>query len=104
MPKGIIINPAPVTVHKRADQQQQRALRLMEVGDKHLDNLVVITRRYYYLGARMKGRQRVAVEPVAQSRKSLRRPDAAVCLGLRDAGYIYINIDDGFFGGRAVGR
>ena len=29
-----------------------------------------------------------------------RQADAAVRLGLRDAGYIYINIDDGFFGGR----
>ena len=29
-----------------------------------------------------------------------RQADAAVDLGLRDAGYIYINIDDGFFGGR----
>ncbi len=29
-----------------------------------------------------------------------KQADAAVRLGLRDAGYIYINIDDGFFGGR----
>lgn len=29
-----------------------------------------------------------------------RQADAAVALGLRDAGYRYINIDDGFFGGR----
>lgn len=29
-----------------------------------------------------------------------KQTDAAVSLGLRDAGYTYINIDDGFFGGR----
>lgn len=29
-----------------------------------------------------------------------KQADAAVALGLRDAGYVYINIDDGFFGGR----
>lgn len=30
----------------------------------------------------------------------MRQADACVSLGLRDAGYTYINIDDGFFGGR----
>lgn len=29
-----------------------------------------------------------------------KQANAAVALGLRDAGYVYINIDDGFFGGR----
>lgn len=30
----------------------------------------------------------------------MRQADACVSLGLKDAGYTYINIDDGFFGGR----
>lgn len=36
----------------------------------------------------------------------MRQADACVSLGLKDAGYTYINIDDGFFGGRdtATGR
>lgn len=31
-----------------------------------------------------------------------RQADAMAALGLREAGYTYINIDDGFFGGRAA--
>ena len=45
MIEGVIINRAPVAPHKSTDQQQQRRLRLVEIGDDGFDDLVVVARR-----------------------------------------------------------
>lgn len=51
MPQGKIINLAPVAIHKGADQQKQRALRLMEIGYHHLYDMELIAWGNDYLGA-----------------------------------------------------
>ena len=44
MSQGVVVYLAPVAMHEGADQQQQRRLGLMEVGDEHLDYLIVVAR------------------------------------------------------------
>ena len=42
-----VIDSMPVTFHKGRYKQQERALRLVEVGHKHIDYLEVIARNNY---------------------------------------------------------
>ena len=43
--KGIVIDGVPVALHESADKQQQRRLRLMEIGDEHLHDMISISWR-----------------------------------------------------------
>ena len=49
--QGIAVDGFPVAVYKGRYQQQQGALGLMEIRDHHLDDVVLVTRRNYDLGA-----------------------------------------------------
>jgi len=69
MGKGIVVDGAPVATDKGTDQQQESALRLMEVGDEHLYDFILVTRNDDDLRGRMKRRQMMAVEPVQQRTK-----------------------------------
>ena len=40
--QGVIINILPLVAHSRRDEQQQRALRLVEVGDDGIDDAVAV--------------------------------------------------------------
>ena len=52
MVEGVVIDLAPVVVaHKCRHKQQQRGLRLVEVGDHALDNAVGVSWRYHQLCA-----------------------------------------------------
>ena len=62
MAQSIIIYMFPVTIYKSTYQQKQCTLGLMKIGDKHLNNLVFVTRRNYYLSAAMKNIHIVAVK------------------------------------------
>ena len=46
MGEGIVVNRAPVAVHESRDEQQQRALRLVEVGDHHPHDVVFVSGSY----------------------------------------------------------
>ena len=64
MCQGIVIDFSPVALYEGRYQQQQRALRLMEVGHHGLDNLVVIPRGNDNLGTGVQGLHPVAVQVV----------------------------------------
>ena len=42
--QSIIIYLMPVAFHEGTHQKKQCGLRLMEIGDEHLDNLIIIAR------------------------------------------------------------
>ena len=44
MRKSIIVNLLPVALEESTHQEQERTLRLMEIGDQHLHNLILIAR------------------------------------------------------------
>ena len=69
MGKGIVVDSAPVATDKGTDQQQESALRLMEVGDEHLYDFILVTRNDDDLRGGMERRQMMAVEPVQQRTK-----------------------------------
>ena len=60
--QGVIVNRFPVSMKESAHQQQQRALRLMEIGDQRVDNLVSIARGDDDLGAAMQSLQAMPVQ------------------------------------------
>ena len=43
MTKGIVINRVPIAADKRAHQQQQSRLRLVEIGDQLIHDMECIT-------------------------------------------------------------
>ena len=67
MSQGVVVNLVPVAMDEGTDQQQQRGLRLMEIGDEHLDNLIVVARRNDNLRGAVENRQLIAKHPVEQS-------------------------------------
>ena len=67
MTQGIVVNLVPVALDKGTHQEQQRRLRLMEIGDQHLYYLVVIAWGNDNLRTAMQRLQPVTVEPVEKS-------------------------------------
>ena len=63
MREGVVVNRVPVAFDKGADQQQQGALRLVEVRDQHLHDLVFIARGNDDLRTAMESSLVVTVEP-----------------------------------------
>ena len=64
MTQGVAVDDLPVTVYKGRHKQQQCALRLMEVGDHHLNDVVLVARSNDYLGAGLEDIQAVAVQVI----------------------------------------
>ena len=62
---------APAIAYKSADKQKQGRLRLVEIGDHCIDNLIFIARSYYYARAGDKSILSAAVKPFSQCLKSL---------------------------------
>ena len=62
MSQGVVVNGFPVSMEESAYQQQQRALRLMEIGDQRIDNLVGIAWGDDDLGAAMQSLQPMPVQ------------------------------------------
>ena len=60
--QGVVVNGFPVSMEESAYQQQQRALRLMEIGDQRVDNLVGIAWGDDDLGAAMQSLQPMPVQ------------------------------------------
>ena len=60
--EGIVVNRAPVAVHESRDEQQQRALRLVEVGDHHPHDVVFVSGSYDDLRTGVQGCQSVTVQ------------------------------------------
>ena len=63
MREGVIVNRVPVAFDKGADKEQEGALRLVEVRDQHLHDLVFIARGNDDLRAAMESSLVVTVEP-----------------------------------------
>ena len=56
MGEGVVIDRAPVTADKSADEQQQGRLRLMEIGNEFIDDAEGITGLDHDLRLGMQGR------------------------------------------------
>ena len=56
----------PVAMHESAHQQEQRALRLVEVGDESIDDFVFIARRDDYLRRGMERIESLLVEIIGE--------------------------------------
>ncbi len=64
MVEGILIDVAPTVADKGADEQQQRGLRLVEIGDEMGDDFVLVARHDDDLRAGGEHVELVAREPV----------------------------------------
>ena len=76
MRKSIIVNLLPIALEESTHQKQERTLRLMEIGDQHLHNLILIARSYDNLRAGMESLQAVAVQIIDDCLDSLHRSDS----------------------------
>ena len=75
MGQGIIVDLPPVALDKSAHQEQQGALRLVEIGDEHLHYMELIAGDNDDLGARMESWQVVTIKIVEQRTQGLDRSD-----------------------------
>ena len=76
MRKSIIVNLLPIALEESTHQKQECALRLMEIGDQHLHNLILIARSNDNLRAGMESLQAVAVQIIDDCLDSLHRSDS----------------------------
>ena len=63
MREGVVVDGVPVAFDEGADQEQQGALRLVEVGYQHLNDLVLVARSNDDLRTAMESSLVVTVEP-----------------------------------------
>ena len=49
--ESVVVNAVPVIADERRNQQKQSALRLVEVGNQIIDNLVLVAWRNHYTSA-----------------------------------------------------
>ena len=61
--EGVVVDFAPIVAYERADEQQQRALLHMEIGDDSLYKMVVVAWGDDYLRGGVEGIGIVAVHP-----------------------------------------
>ena len=64
MAESIVVDAAPITADKGADQQQERRLWLMEIRDEHAHDFVVIAGGNDDLRTGVQGVKFIATEPV----------------------------------------
>src|SRR3712207_6953415 len=64
MRQRIIINLTPITFHESTDQKKQCALRLMEIGNEHIYNFILISRGYNNLRAAVQGFKFITIKPI----------------------------------------
>ena len=69
--QGIVVNLVPIALDKGTHEQQQCRLRLMEVGDQHLHNLIVIARSNDNLRTRMQYLKTADIHPCGQTSQCL---------------------------------
>ena len=62
--ESVIVDAMPVAVNEGADQQQQRGLGLVEIGNEHTHYLVIITGNNDNLGAAVKHVELAEIHPV----------------------------------------
>ena len=71
--QGVAIDLFPVAVYKGRYKQQQSTLRLVEIGNHHLDDVVPVTRRNYDLGAGLEHIQMMTVQVIQNKLECLDR-------------------------------
>lgn len=76
MRKSIIVNLLPIALEESTHQKQERALRLMEIGNQHLHNLILIARSNDNLRAGMESLQAVSVKIIDDCLDSLHRSNS----------------------------
>ena len=88
MSKGVVIYTSPFTLHKGTDEQEQCALRLMEIGDEDIDDMILEAWGDDNLCGRMKSLARVAVEIIAYLAQSIDGVEWGSALGGKSLGII----------------
>ena len=73
--KGIVIDRAPVSAHKRADQQKQGGLRLVEIRDELIHYMERISGFDHDLRLRMQGLLTGGIQIIQNSLQRLAYPD-----------------------------
>ena len=71
MSKGVVVDLMPVAMNKSTHQEEERGLRLMEVGDEHLYYLIVIAWGDDNLSAGVEDLQVMCIHPVSQGLKTI---------------------------------
>ena len=64
--EGVVVDLVPVALDEGADEEEQRGLGLVEVGDKHLDDMIVVAWGNDDLRAAMKHLQPPGIHPIRQ--------------------------------------
>ena len=73
MSQSIVVHFLPVAMEEGTDEEEKSTLRLMEIGDKHLHNLILIAGGNDDLRAGVQSLQTIAVEIVDDGLYRLRR-------------------------------
>ena len=67
MRQSVVIDLTPVATHEGTHEKQERGLRLVEVRDKHTDNLVVVAWADDDLGAGVEDFEMMGIHPGSES-------------------------------------
>ena len=90
MAQGVAVDGFPVTFYKGRYKQQQGALRLMEVGNHHLNDVVLVARSNDYLGAGLEDIQAVTVQVIQDMLQGFNRAHCGS--GLIRSPLIYVHL------------
>ena len=72
MGEGIVIDLAPIVADESADQEEEGALRHVEIGDDALYKMIMVAWGYDECGAGVEGVGAVEVQPGAKGAKTFR--------------------------------
>ena len=67
MGQSVVVDLTPVTTDEGTHEEQERRLWLMEVRNKHTDDLIVVTRTDDDLSAGMKDLMAPGIHPIGKS-------------------------------------
>ena len=71
MLQGVVVDAVPVAMHEGTDKEEQRGLRLVEIGDEHFYYFVFVARNDDNLGTAVEDGQTATVHPVEQGLNTL---------------------------------
>ena len=65
--QGVVVDLVPVATHEGTHEEQERGLWLVEVGDEHTDDLIVVARTDDDLGAGVEDFETSGIHPGSES-------------------------------------
>ena len=73
MSEGVVVYLMPIAFYKGTHKQKKRRLRLMEIGNQHLYNLILIAWSNDNLGTRMKYIKTMSIHPCCKALQRCKR-------------------------------